>query len=463
MKNLLRLLPSKKDFTEDLLFRVLLIYLIFSQIYYSYRYFLGFGSSRTSPTALDTPLEFQIPRYAITLGFYLVILLILYRRRVVLGKIWHENWSRHRSVILLLLGFFIYLTVGLLKFDFDLLNFSYKELIKIIFFAPIALLPLLIKFKESYLPILLKFVNLALLFQIAGFVIVYLGFVIFDRAPAQTYPESMTRFGGIWDDPNALAFFLLIPLFTYLTLPVDTQKKYAKLIYSAVVVISIMIFMALSLTSWIIMAGGLGLLLLLRRNLFTLKNILLVGVIFVILALTSPYSKNFLEFKAASLQARVYQTLGLEVPRGPGGGSSQPRGFGEGYITDEQLLALFAAEITKSFTSWDKGEIGEKLSLLAFGKRGQPIFSENFYLIVLLNYGLLGLGSFIAILVIALKKSWRLMRSNVSNDKNLGLLALVTLAAASLGLASLPYLAIFPISIYFWMLLSLLFKESSLR
>ena len=454
MKNLLKLLPSKNDFRGDLLFRILLIYLVFSQVYYSYRYFLSYGSSRTSPTALDTPLEFQIPRYAATLGFYLVILLVFYRKRVELGKIWHENWSRHRGITLLLLGSLIYLTVGLLKFDFDLLNFSYKELIKTIFFAPIALLPFLIRFKDSYLPTLLKFVNLALIFQIVGFVIVYLGFVIFGRAPAQAYPESMTRFGGLWDDPNALALFLLIPLFTYLSLPIEIQNKYAKLIYLSVFVMAIMIFMALSLTSWIIMVGGLTLLLFVRRNIFLLKNIAIVAVTFLVLAFVSPYSKNFLEFKAASLAARVYQTLGLSVPSGPGGvRAGQPKGFGEGYLSDEELIATLTKEFTSVLTSFNKEQLGEKLALVAFGKKGQPIFSENFYIMLIFNYGLVGIGLFVFLLAIAIKRSIKKIKTT------LGKMSLALLSATGVGLISLPYLAIFPVSVYLWLIVVLLFRS----
>lgn len=459
VSKLSKLLPTRSDLQGETLFKLLLAYLVFSQLYYSYRYLLGYGSTGTSLHVQDTPIEFQIPRYAITLGFYLAVLLICYRQRsAVLPRI-KNLWQKSRGTLLLLTGFFVYLTLGLLKFDLNLADFSYRELTKIIFFAPIAFLPLLIKFKDSYLPTLLKFLNLALIFQVIGFALVYLGFIIFGRAPAQTFPESMTRFGGIWDDPNALAFFLLIPLFTYLTLPGEVQKKYAKLIYLTVAVISVMIFMALSLTSWIILFGGLGLLMLLRRNLFTLKNIAIVLIAFTVMSLISPYSRDFLDFKTASLKARIYQTLGIEMPKGPAA-SKHPGGFGEGYIGDEKVLELFAAEIGRALTSFNKEEIGNKLSLLAFGKTDRATFSENFYLMMLLNYGLVGLGSFTAILVIALKKNWRVIQIGTGIEKNLGLVVFVTLVATAVGLISLPYLAIFPISIYIWLLVSLVLKKT---
>lgn len=462
VNKLRKLFPTRADLQGETLFKLFLAYLVFSQLYYSYRYILGYGSTGTSLIVQDTPLEFQIPRYAITLGFYLAVFLVGYRGRKDISRNLLVLWGKSRVTLLLLSGFFLYLGLGLLKFDLNLSDFSYRELTKILFFAPIAFLPLLIKFKDSYLPTLLKFLNLALIFQIIGFVLVYLGLIFFGRSPAQTFPESMTRFGGIWDDPNALAFFLLIPLFTYLSLPRDIQQKYAKLIYISSAVMAVMIFMALSLTSWIIMAGGLGLLLLIRKNIFTLKNIAIVIMTFIVMSLVSPYSRDFLDFKTASLKARIYQTLGIEMPKGPEGGAQKhPSGFGEGYIGDERVFALFAEEISRAVTSFNKEEIGKKVSLLAFGRSDRPIFSENFYLIMLLNYGLVGLLGFIAILTTAFKKSWGVIRTGTGAEKNLGLMVFVILAAATVGLISLPYLAIFPVSIYIWLVAALIIREDT--
>lgn len=449
MKLWRKIFPSWADLKGDLLLQVFLAYLIISQVYYSYRYFLGYGSTSTSPHAQDTPLEFQLPRYLITLAFYLIVLGIILWRRSYFSNIL-EKVKGSRKILLLTLAFFAYLALGMLKFDFDLFNFSFREMTKLVFFAPVALVPLALFAKERLTETLFKFMNLALIFQVVGFAAVFATFLISGKLPAQAYPGSMIRFGGLWDDPNGFAFFLLIPLFAYLSLPAEIQARYKKWIYLATLAISVMLFLTLSLTAWLIMVIGLVVLLIFRRSKFILTNLAIIAVTFLVLSLISPYTKDFLAFKTASFMARIYATLG--IPYQLGGGPAGPGQ--EGYISDSEILAALGGQLIAAFQAFDKAEILDKLSIVLFGKRGVPIFSENIYLLLFFNFGLVGMGVFLTLLFYGIHRAWQLATQNKAPF--FGLFSLAVLIAAAIGLSSLPYLVIYPVAVYLWLILLLL-------
>jgi hypothetical protein len=450
MKQLLKkLFTGWDDLKSDLLLKIFILYLAISQLYYSYRYFLGYGSSRTSPTARDTPLEFQLPRYLVTLAFYLLVLIVFFWRYPNYRQRLLEKVKSHKIISFTIVFFLFYLSLGLLKFNFDLTNFSYREIVKIFFFIPVAIVPLALLWKDKFVEILFKFLNLSLIFQTLGFIAVYLTYVLTGHPPAQAYPGSMVRFGGIWDDPNGLAFFLLIPLFAYLSLNQQIQRKYRKTVYLATLVISVMLFLTLSLTAWVAMAVGLALLLFLRREKFILKNIAVVAATFLVLAISSPYSKDFLAFKTASLLARI--GIVYEVG-GQGGSQITPGGYGD-YVSDSEILASLAKDLAGALGSFDQSSILRKSSVVLFGFSGRPIFSENFYLLLIFNYGLIGLGIFLSLLAISVRRSLALAKRAAGFSRNLGLFSFVFLVASAVGLIALPYLSIYPVGVYVWLVL----------
>ena len=438
-------LPTWQDFKGTLPYQLFFFFLLFSQVYYSYRYLLSYGSTGTSPTDQNTPLSFQLPKYFVAGVIYLAIIAVIFLGKGYWGVIKAWFISRRWGIILTIF-LTAYFTLSLVKFHPDIHDFSYQQLVKLVAFMPAALLPLIIAERDRILPTLLKVLNLAFVYQVLGFILVYLIFVTTGHTPAQAYQGSMVRFGGIWDDPNALGMFILIPLLTYLSLPSKVQEKYRTLIYLATGSAAAMIFLTLSLTAWSMLALGLLILFIFRRDSFTVKNIVLVAVIFAALSAGSPYSKNVLEFKAASVLARV----GIHYQVGGGGGEN----FSE-YIRSGQVADALKVQLGDVIANFNHSSIPHKVVLALFGPSPRPIFDESFYLLTLLNYGLIGLGALITLFLLTFRQAWLMLRSRSEELRSLGLAAFLITVAVGFGLSALPYLAIFPVGTYLLLVLVL--------
>lgn len=436
---------------NDKIALTLIVYLAISQIYYSYRYILGYGSTATSQIVRDTPIEFQLGKYIITGIFYLVTAFVLLSNRHKYYKYFYLVYKNSKLELTVLAVVILYLGVSLVKFDLNFFDFAFKEIAKAEFFIPVALIFFFVEQKERLIQALSKLTLWALFYQVIGFALTYIGLVVFDKLPAQSYPGQFIRFGGIWDDPNAFAFFLLIPFFLLLVVG-DAYKKYKNLAIIGIFVITVMIFLSLSLTSWIAGAVGVLVLLVINRTGFRLRSVSLVIAIFIILGLFSPYSRTFVYSKIASFQARVCSILNSTNQSDCQKFLEQFGILGDfnfGYVTEDGVKPDNPPAVNDS----------SSVSTTLIGKSGNPIFNENYYLAIFFNYGLVGVSLFGAVLLLALRRARNLYRKSADSARNyLGLFSLPFIGALSVGMMALPYPAMYPINIYIWLIIVLLFS-----
>ena len=171
--------------------------------YYSYRYIFKYNSSQTSPTYSDTPLAFQLLKYAI-LGCLLLVLVLQFR---VTTRIPYRNRKIFLITALLIVQFIV---LGGLSKNLDAISTA-LILVPILFYVRCGDLPSLSKV-EKILMVFWWFSFTYELLQIALY-------VVFKRLPALAYPTGKitdVRFGGAWDDPNGYALFTLFYLFYFL-------------------------------------------------------------------------------------------------------------------------------------------------------------------------------------------------------------------------------------------------------
>jgi len=200
--------------------------LVVALYYLAYRYPLQINASTTSPTYTDTPLLFQVGKYAICLGLagWFTALALL-----------TPSGTTGQAIVVILIAYLV--AIG------SLASFATGDLAHLehAIFLLVAV-PLLIKPVEVNVDGILRwFVYLNTL----AFVVQWALFIFFGRLPALAYHESyFVRFGGIWDDPNGMGVFLsfIIP---YIYFNFSGFKKWLLLILNGLALISTQSFTAM--------------------------------------------------------------------------------------------------------------------------------------------------------------------------------------------------------------------------
>lgn len=438
-------------------------YLALSQLYYSYRYILGYNSTFTSPTSKDTPIQLQAGKYVLTAIFYVLLLAVILLRRERYREVLKTNLRRHRrSLVVVMIGL-AYLILSLAKFNFNLTNFSYSQLIKELFFVPMALVPFLLTIDRSFLKAVFKLLAATVVFQILGFLVVYILFVTTGKLPALASANDLIRFGGLWDDPNAAAMYLSIPLVALLSLSDGLQRRYQGVILLTVAVVAAIIYLTLSLTLWIALAIGLVGLVIIKRDRFATAGAVTVVGVFFILNLVSPYSKNFVEYKVSSLGERVCSTITVK-------NQASCLTWFKDHFRSGNLFREFSSEEGAAppleappGSAYSTNPTVNTILTATLGRRGTPTFSEDIYISTFFNFGLLGILALLAIIFVSMRRAISLIRRPDETYRALGIFSLITLIIFSVGNLGLPYLAIYPVGLYIWLVVVLtqLYPEKS--
>lgn len=174
---------------------ILIVFFIFN-IYYFYRYIFKYNSEGTSPTYSNTPFAFQVAKYAIALIVIAVIfaLLLIYNVKI-----------RFRYEELFIAIGAIYVLVKSAQqsdVDFFIKNFIFIIPAYAVMFVKDD------KFEDRFI----KANKAILLYHIIYSFIQIAMYLLFGRLPALAYEGALVRFGGGWDDPNAFALYLILPI-----------------------------------------------------------------------------------------------------------------------------------------------------------------------------------------------------------------------------------------------------------
>ena len=179
-------------------------FLIFN-FYYWYRYVFKYNSTHTSPTYSDTPFLFQIGKYVFSIALFVLLIIITLlgkERKLSVGK-------TECALICLLIWIFV---KSIFQGDF----LVYAKMIVFILPAYFVVYCDIELLRKN----LLHCIELVLLYHVIYSIIQFILYFLFGRLPALAYSDSLIRFGGGWDDPNAFAVFLIIPIsyFTFFIL-----------------------------------------------------------------------------------------------------------------------------------------------------------------------------------------------------------------------------------------------------
>lgn len=172
---------------------------LLSFYYLSYRYPLQYNSADTSYAYSDTPMLFQLGKYAIFAGILFLFIMLLIPLKDSAPFFQKTIWTDVASVIVLF---------GLSVSNFILLKNDYT-LQTGLFFA-VLLLYYSFPFREINWKIINRCIEIFIYLAIIVEVYQLINYFLFGRLPALGYPNSISvRFGSIWDDPNGFA--LIIP------------------------------------------------------------------------------------------------------------------------------------------------------------------------------------------------------------------------------------------------------------
>ncbi len=392
--------------------RFFLGFLIFFDVYYSFRYLLRFGSPISPEGYSLTPISFQVAKYFIVVSLFVSIFIFFWLKNKNLKDIFKNKIS------LLVLFLILYCLISLFKFD----NFglSLGHIVKMLFVVPIFfIVPLFFKTKEDLLRVLKKFFVFSIIYHSLYNVIIIMLFFFFGRMPGLGFGEVLGRFGGGWDDPNTFSAWLVL-LIAVLLLSKDKNKDEIK--QKSFLIMLLVLFLSLTFS----VTGLLGLVLVSfiyfvykKGKSLKLWSIAFIGSIIALIF----YLKDLYNF--------IYQAkLGSAV----------------GHFEKVELVSG-----SQNYNQIIKIIFGDK----------QAIFHENFYLQFLNNFGVIGLFLFLTIIILILRESFfKIRNTQISSEKFYNQIILVYIPVFLLMNLSIPYWQIFPINIFIWILLSGVFINS---
>lgn len=375
---------------------ILIAYLIFC-LYYCYRYILKYNSDGTSPTYSDTPFEFQVAKYIIAaiLLVLLVLILLIYNVKIKFGKI---------EVAL----FFTFVLLFIKSIYFSEFDFVFK----LALFASVAYFVVFIE-NDNFETKLIKINKIVFIYHLIYSLVQMFLYVVFDRLPALGYASSLVRFGGGWDDPNAFAVYLVIPyvfaaldLFKHKAKPVKQISKY--LIIISIIFLEIMTFSFMGYFCF------------------------LVATIFIVVRF---FKKNQMFFLVCAAVALLIGLLLLDK-------------IIDLFLLKSESIAIHLSHLLLS--------IGGENKVIGFFFGGAQLeLNENFYNIIMFNFGIIPLCLIVGLCASFVYISYKVYKENPNNDINYVMFTFITIV--SVCQIGLPYLNIFPINfIYFvsvfWML-----------
>ncbi len=369
----------------------LIIFLIFN-VYYWYRYIFKYNSEGTSPTYSNTPVYFQLGKYALAVGFIVVLLLLflIYNTKLKFGGF----------EFVLFCGFILvaFKSVLMGSFDFLIKNF--------IFIIPAYVVTFIED--DEYKKRFFKIFKIVLLYHlIYSFLQIGL-YVVKGRLPALGYEGGLVRFGGGWDDPNAFGLFLVIPIsYLFIMLMKTGERPRVKFLYLVMFGICLVLEILTFSFAGYLALGVCAIAMFVKY--FSRAKLWVILFVFLVLAMTV---------------VLFYMDLVLEVLSQKGGSASQHLDALVFKVTHENyLIGLF------------------------FGGSSYN-FSENIYNIIFMNYGVLYL---IGYLLVRLYAIWIAYKVYLKTKKeNWALISLIFIVSYTICNVGIPYAIVFPMNYIYW-------------
>lgn len=383
---------------------------------YAYRYILQVNDTKDSPGYGPTPAFLSAIKYEIFMLFALYSIWRLSRRPVFVNRRYRLLAYITGGLLLLLSAvFFLRLIAGPGELDNTVLTaVQLAPWVSIVFFIPLVFDP-----RHSLRRTLVAFERLAF-WIVFPFWLATIALVIFGiRYPALSYPGLIVRFGGILDDPNANAGLSLFLLVLSATFRQGAWKTRAA-------IYGFMILGTLSFSGYIMVV------------------VLCLGL------LLAPFVKSAREFRKGAIRLCIKIAIIACVLAGivivyeanqPLIDAVSSLYSAKAHSTGSHISNLFPSEAMIDTSSPVVASVGP------------GGYSENFYWRILINFGWAGFFPVIGIVVLwtyeALlqAKQWRYP---------LGAW-IVALLIASNGIA---YVLLFPVSLLFWSMLSLLVLQA---
>jgi len=395
--------PSKLIWSTNRGVRIcLFLFLVFSLSYYIYRYPLSYNDTSTSPTYTDTPLIFQIAKYAVTGVFILVTGFSLISS--------HNKIIKDTVNVPLIYSLFIFV-IFILKIPFADKG-SPSEALKTIFFLPIIGVASLTNVNIS-VKIFVRIIYIFLFFHFSFDLFQVGNFFLTSRLPALALPGTFfIRFGGLWDDPNSLAIFLLLAYSFALNkiFPFKGNSKTQEIVVFGIILSTLAL--TISITGFISFIAVTLIHIYKKNKIFLFYSLVFLLLIICIAVYLNPFLSDLLKTFLISKE-----------------------GSAEGHL---------------DFTNFKSNVF----LIGAFGDFSDLFFHESFYIQFLLNFGLPALLLLFWFIFLCSRRCLYISRKYLklkniycSNFYSSIYLFIIGFAIANI---TLPFFSIFPINFIFW-------------
>lgn len=383
---------------ERTLQNLMLFTFIVFNLYYGYRYLFRYNSTMTSPTYSDTPVFFQAMKYVIALLIIAVFIFILITRveKIKLGVV--------EAILFVGAVFCLFKSIQFHDLDFFIRNYTFLFCAYIIMYVQ----------DDNFELRLIKVNKFLFLYHVIYSLIQIIAYISVGRLPALAYANSLVRFGGGWDDPNAFGLYLLIPACYSLNQFVCAQSRKKRIQY-------LLLFF---------LSAGLELL----TFSFTGYMLFVIAMVFMFVK----YRKEY-RFFMLSMFAVILVLIGL-------------------VIFYEKILNLFevkSGSLAIHFSMLKLNFSDSFIEILIGGD--ENIFFENMYNIMLKNYGLVYFIISVGLQIYFIYIAYKVQKKYKENFNYY--LGLIFLVCVMVGKAALPFLLILPINLIYWMFAFLFLRK----
>jgi len=417
--------PAPSDaFRRFTLPQLLFIILVaFSHVYYSYRWILRYNSDSTSPTYSSTPPAFELLKYPVLLALVYFIIVALALKRHDHGQVPAISWVFAAQCGVFLA--YISLRAVLQQLTTQASGATFAVEAKGIFVIPVAIVCPFVWAHLSHWQTkrILLLAKSLFYFQLVFTSVEISSFVFLHRLPALAYYGGLSRFGGSWDDPNAFSIYVSMCIIGIFALySVSTRKRFLLI---ALLICTGLMVLTYSFSGWLsCICGLLAYSWTTRRATSRAIGLLSLAppvILALSLSLSSLQRISFISFVLTAKQ----QSASLH-------------------------LAALDNFIFNTLTSGD-------LSSFLFGADSIH-FEETAYASFLQNYGFF--SSAWALLLLGTTVT-RCLRRALSKDRRVteGVRVYYRFVTACLitflvGNLFIPYFTVFPVNLYFWILVA---------
>lgn len=364
--------------------KLFLIEYFFLNIYLWYRYAFRYNSTLTSPTYYDTPTTWKMGKYIIIITF-----LGLY---VVFNGFGIKMLYKKLTLLLMAASVIVFIKAVFVK-DID---FFAKWVLVIWAAYPM----LTIRMTDDFQVRFLQINKVIFIFHVVYSAVQFALYILQGRLPALAYRGGLVRFGGGYDDPNAFAIYLMLPIAFVLYNIIKEHGKTKD--YLLLAICMILLVMTISFAGFFAL-GIVGILFLKKyckkRRMFYLVCLALVCVVIGVVTF-----KDEIITVMGNKQDSASQHFEMLIPQ----------------IQDEAVDAY------------------------VFGTR-KDYFSENFYNQVLNLFGIVFFFLYIAFKIWIVKMAYSI--SKINKYSYSAFVYITTFTIAQIGI---PYTTVFPVNFLYW-------------